>query len=302
MSKQFFNLSLITLLVLTFFVFYFIPKSSFSENNISSHSPLNDVSNIDGNITIYLLSTVIEKDIEKVSSILDIASKIPDVKNTPYSNFLNESLKIYNGIPEDQDLEKRQIFKNILSKYRDISAITLLMPNGDVYAEEPFALQENLTSSNFAFRDYFKGANDSKNMFMGDLIKSAATGLPITVLAVPIYSDDDKNQNNLTGMLLGIFDFTYLNKFLQSLDIPESEKILLLDHLGNIIADSSGTNEGNQSAVFSKLQSFQNAILGGSGSTIENVNHTKMIISYYPIKSVQNTWAILWMKSYEDMK
>jgi len=302
MSKQFFNLSLITLLVLAFFILYFIPTSSFSENNISSHSSLNNISSIDGNITIYLISTVIEKDIEKVSSILDIASKIPDVKNTPYSNFLNESLKIYNGIPGDQDLEKRQIFKNILSKYRDISAITLLMPNGDVYAEEPFALQENLTNSNFAFRDYFKGANNSKNMFMGDLIKSAATGLPITVLAVPIYSDDDKNQNNLTGMLLGIFDFTNLRKFLQSLDIPESEKILLLDHLGNIIADSSGTKEGNQSAVFSKLQSFQNAILGGSGSTIENVNHTKMIISYYPIQAVQNTWAILWMKSYEDMK
>lgn len=301
MLKQFFNISLISLFVLAFFILYFIPESSFSENNVTSHSSLNNISSIDRNISIYLISKVIEKDIEKVSSILDIASKIPDVKNTPYSNFLNESLKIYNGIPGDQDLEKRQIFKNILAKYNDISAITLLMSNGDVYAEEPFALQENLTNSNFAFRDYFKGANHSKNMFMGDVIKSAATGLPITVLAVPIYSDD-KNENNLTGMLLGIFDFTYLNKFLQSIDIPNSEVILLLDHFGNIIANSDDTREGNQSAVFSKLQSFQNAILGNSGSTIENVNHTKMIISYYPVHAVQNTWALLWMKLYDDMK
>lgn len=296
MVSLFFKVNVITLFLL-FFCLTFLTQSSFSENVNSQNSLSSSNTNIN-NLSIYLISKVLEREIEKVSAIIDIVSKIPDVRNTPYANLLNESIEIYNGIPEDKDIEKREIFKDILSKYHDISAITLLMPNGDVYAEEPFSLQENLTDSNFAFRDYFKGAIDSKNMFMGDLIMSAATGLPITVIALPIYSDN-KNENKLTGVLLGILDFVYMNQFLQSINFSNSERLLFLDHSGNTIYDSYDIDETNQSLVFSNLQSFQKAISGISGSMIEPVNNTKMMISYYPVKAVQNTWAILSMKSYD---
>lgn len=295
MISQFFKLSVITFFVL-FFSLSFLTQSSFSKS-VDSQNFLSNSSTNENILNIYLISKVLEREIEKVSAIIDIASKIPDVRNIPYANLLNKSTEIYNGIPEGKDIKKREIFKDILSKYPDISAMTLLMPNGDVYAEEPFSLQENLTDTNFAFRDYFKGAIDSKNMFMGDLIISAATGLPITVIAVPIYSDN-KNENNLTGILLGILDFVYMNKFLQSINFSNSERMMFLDHFGNTIYDSYDIDKMNQSLVFSNLQSFQNAISGISGSIIEPVNNTKMIISYYPVKAVQNTWVILSMKPY----
>ena len=47
------------------------------------------------------------------------------------------------------------------------------------YLQEPFILQENLTKTNFSFRDYYKGAIESNDIFMGDVIVSASSGLPI---------------------------------------------------------------------------------------------------------------------------
>ncbi len=55
-------------------------------------------------------------------------------------------------------------------------AIFFLLPNGDMYMEEPYELQLDLTRNNFAFRDYYKGAIETKQPFLGDAIVSAATG------------------------------------------------------------------------------------------------------------------------------
>jgi len=52
---------------------------------------------------------------------------------------------------------------------------------------------------------------------------------------------------------------------------------------------------------FSHLEGFKNAIAGKSGYTIEVVNGTKMLISYYPFKAIQTTWLVLSMvQPYDD--
>ncbi len=52
------------------------------------------------------------------------------------------------------------------------------MPNGDAYFVEPCSQQQNLTGNNFAFRDYYKGAVDTHNTYLRDVIISAALGSP----------------------------------------------------------------------------------------------------------------------------
>jgi len=51
------------------------------------------------------------------------------------------------GIPENADLERRQIGQEILSKYpEEFVSLLFLMPNGTVYLLEPFTRQQNLST------------------------------------------------------------------------------------------------------------------------------------------------------------
>ena len=100
---------------------------------------------------------------------------------------------------------------------------------------------------------------------------------------------------------MGILNFDNLNKFLQSIELFNSQRILFLDHSGRIISDSLGNSSitGNVSS-FSNLQSFKNAIMGGSGKLIEYVNNNELVVYYHPVKAIQNTWVILSMKQYDE--
>jgi hypothetical protein len=66
---------------------------------------------------------------------------------------LNQTLNTLHGIPQYVDIEKRQVAKNIIASNSDF-----IMPNEDIYFEEPYSEQQFYTITNFAFRDYFQGA------------------------------------------------------------------------------------------------------------------------------------------------
>ena len=89
--------------------------------------------------------------------------------------------------------------------------------------------------------------------------------------------------------------------------MSNSSRILILDKNGIKIADSDITqlsplSNKTKDVPFSHL-GFKNAIAGRSGSIIEAVNGTKMLITYYPIKAIQTTWVILSMvQPYDDRR
>src|SRR3712207_9449264 len=83
---------------------------------------------------------------------------------------------------------------------KDFQVIFFLMPNGDIYLIEPYSQQQNLTGNNFAFRDYYKGAVESRNTYLSDVIISAALGRPQANIAVPMYSE---NNGTLVGLWAG---------------------------------------------------------------------------------------------------
>jgi hypothetical protein len=73
----------------------------------------------------------------------------------------------------------------------------------------------------------------------------------------------------------------------------------IVDHNGTAIADSASSNNNKyvpKAESFANFQSFKNAIAGKSGSIVESVNGTKMLVSYHPVQAVQRTWAVLLMK------
>jgi hypothetical protein len=106
--------------------------------------------NIQNNILITnILAKNLEDRIQKAGAILEITSKLPQVRDVPYANLLNQTLNTLHGISENSDVDKRKIAQDILSNDKDFGAIFFLMANGDVYLVEPYKRQLNLTTNNF---------------------------------------------------------------------------------------------------------------------------------------------------------
>jgi len=177
------------------------------------------------------------------------------------------------------------------------------MPNGDMYFQEPYSRQENLTRDNFAFRDYYKGAVSTGDTYLGNVLISASSGLPQVNMAIPLYSavngsSKANNIENLIGLFVGDQDISIFKKSLQSLPLSENETVIYVDNNGQIIASSSLSsslfnNQRQSSADVSSLKSLKDVIAGKSGYIIENINDKDMLIVYAPVKFKSTTWGVL---------
>lgn len=241
-----------------------------------------------------LLAKNLENHIQKAGTILEITSKLPQVRDVPFVNVLNQTLKTFHGIPQNADIEKRQVARDILSSNSDLFKVFLVLPNGNMYLLEPYSVQKGLTANNYAFRDYFQGAIKINGTYLGNvIISTAASHDKEAVIATPVYSL--KDNSTIVGVWGGSIDFGALNKELQSLNIASSDnnaRIVYVGHLGQKVADSD-VNKSNIPESFANLQSFKNAINGQSGSVMDTVNNTKMMVIYQPVKVFDNTWAVL---------
>ena len=275
-------------------------------NNSLLQNNQTEVSVYNKNTIVHLLANHLETKLNKSAIILKIVSDIPQIRALPNASLINPS---FHGIPEDTELQKRQIFQNILSIDKDFEVISYLMPNGDMYFEEPYSRQENLTRDNFAFRDYYKGAVSTGDTYLGNAIISASSGLPAVLMSIPLYSANDSsnssskanNTEHLIGLLGANQDISTFNKFLQSLPISENETAIYVDNNGQIIASSSLSpsspinkqGQSNDGGNISSLQSFKDVIDGKSGYNIENINDKDMLIVYAPVKFKSTTWGVL---------
>jgi hypothetical protein len=121
-------------------------------------------------MTVSLLADNLENRLNKSVAILEITSKLPEVKNLTYASSLNQTLRTLHGIGKDLDIPKRKVAQNILSADKDFETIFFLMPNGNIYMQEPYSRQLNLTKTNFDFRDYYKGAVSTHTTYLGNVI------------------------------------------------------------------------------------------------------------------------------------
>lgn len=273
-------------------------------NNSLLQNNQTEVSIHNKNTIVQLLANHLETKLNKSAIILKIVSDIPQIKTLPNASLINPS---FHGIPKDAEIQKRQIFQNILSIDKDVEVISYLMPNGDMYFQEPYSRQENLTRDNFAFRDYYKGAVSTGNTYLGNVIISASSGLPVVLMSIPLYYANDSstskanNTENLIGLLGANQNITTFNKFLQSLPISENETAMYVDNNGLIIASSSLSpsphinkpGQSNDGGNISSLQSFKDVISGKSGYNIENINDKDVLIVYAPVKFKSTIWGVL---------
>ena len=272
--------------------------SNINSNNVTDSNSKNMREN---NILLTkILAKNLENHLEKAGAILEITSKLPQVRDIPYAHLLNQTLNTLHGIPQQADIEKRQVAKNVLSSNSDLYEVFLIMSNGDMYFEEPYSEQISYTITNFAFRDYFQGAIKTNDTYLGNvIITTAAAGNREAVIAVPIYSL--KDNSTIAGVWAGGIDFGILNKELQSINITSSSsdgnntRVVYVEHNGQKVADSN-TNKSKTPESFATLYSFKDAISGKSGSIVDTVDNKKMLVTYQPVKVFHNTWVVLLMQ------
>jgi hypothetical protein len=242
-----------------------------------------------------ILAKNLEDHLKKAGSILEITSKLPQVRNVPYAHLLNQTLNTLHGIPEYADTEKRQVAKNIVVSNSDLRDVFFIMPNGDAYLFEPYSTQQNLTTNNFAFRDYFQGAIKTNDVYLGNvIITKTDSGFRAGGIAIPVYSSSN-NNSNIAGVWVGGIDFKVFDKDLQSLNLPSDERVVYTGYKGQKIADSD-INKSKTAESFATLNSFKNAINGESGSIIDTVDGIKKLVTYQPVKAFHNTWIVLLMQ------
>jgi hypothetical protein len=306
-----FRRSLVTLSLLTLFIILLFDVSAIQDRFFepARTQGLNDTSSgiqneteestipADRGLIVKLLADNLEHRLNKSAAILEITGELPQVKNASYASSISSEL---HGIPKLLDMEKRKVAQNILVSDKDLQLIFFLMPNGDMYMEEPYSRQQNLTSSNFAFRDYYKGAVSTGDTYLGNVVISASSGLPQSNIAVPLYSSASNNTSNVTllGIWSGGLNLTAFSETLQSLNLTNGERIVYVDQNGQKVADSNEQSfRTNQNESFVNLQAFSNALQGQKlGSGIEMINGVRMLVFYEPVQFHSTTWAVLFFK------
>ena len=222
------------------------------------------------------------------ASILQITSNMQEVNNVQYLDKINGSL---HGISKTDDVDKRQIAKSILENADTFEAITYLLPNGDLYMEEPYERQLGQSRDNFAFRDYYQGAVSTRQAFLGDVIVSSSTADKVSLISVPIYS---KGNSSLVGIWSGVLNLDKFNNMLRALSLPDDIRVVFVDGNGQKIADSNYLLS-NKSESFVNLVSFKSALSDKSGSVSEEINGTKYFASYAPASILSKTWIVIVM-------
>jgi Cache domain len=238
------------------------------------------------------IKNIFESKVTKLATALQIASSLPQILQPPDINLADPKVK---GIPENADIEKRKIAKILLDQFNEFNSILYYFNNGDIYFFEPFEDQLNLTATNFSFRDYYQVVNQTKKTYVSDAILSKATiGTNLAIIATPVIN----KENNMTAILSGAINFNNYDKFLQSLNLQNNTRLVLIDKNGVKIGDSnekerSASKESFEKKQFSNLTSFKLALEGKSGSIVEKFEGKESQITFLPYDLFQNKRILL---------
>ena len=254
----------------------------YNTTNENNSSLLHELKNI---------KTILESKVTKLATVLQIASNLPQILQTPDINLIDSKI---NGIPENADIEKRKIAKILLDQFNKFSSIVFLLNNGDVYFDEPFERQLNRTATNLSFRDYYQAVEQTKKTYLTDAIISITTGRNLAVIATPVIN----KENDMRGILYGSINFNNYDKFLQSLNLQNNSRLVLIDKTGVKIGDStenetSASKESFEKKQFSNLTSFKLALEGKSGSIVEKLDGKESQITFLPYDLYQNKRILL---------
>ncbi|AIF83572.1 hypothetical protein NTE_01509 [Candidatus Nitrososphaera evergladensis SR1] len=243
------------------------------------------------------LAIATEGKLSTIASLMEATGSLPQV--TAGAPYVAQMTKELHGVPQNVDAEKRQVAQSVLSKSQDIEAIAFILPNGEMYMEEPYYRQMNLTSTNFAFRDYFKGAVNSGSTYLGEVYISASSGASASAVAVPVTSGDE-----LKGVWIGIVHLQNLDKFAKDMfDNDDGRRFTYADQHGHEVVYSNKIVPSLEEASkpLAEMDVYKKAISGESGVAVESIGGKEMLVAYHPVRVPGATWAVFSIQPYDSV-
>jgi hypothetical protein len=235
----------------------------------------------------------VENRINQAISAMVETSELDEVKRTDFIDAIDVTQM---GIPEDADIDKREVARQLLSENPEFASIFFLTPSGDLYLGEPYEQQEQLPRLNYADRDWYKGVTSTGEPYVSSVFTSAAIHVPAVAVAVPVFGDD---ETAVVGYWVAIVNLDDMKSDLN--EIAGESRILLVDHNATEVADTGRTSQLTELQFFAQLESVQRALSGESGTMVEVVDGVEMNARFAPVRAHPNTWAIVILDEAEPL-
>ena len=208
-----------------------------------------------------LLGQQCDNEIIGAQQSLELLAKEPKFQHLPFENQINKTI---NGVPENVDVEKRQMLTLLLNKGQRFTSLFVLRPDGDIYLAEPFQSQSMLKQSSLVDSPYYQEAVRTGNTVISNSLINASGQLTAVIL-VPIRSD--------AGIITGYFGGEYrLGKdslLMSAAQIRPFNMGFIVDQQGYLIAhtDTSLLQAGVRETFVSHplVTAFRSAHSGTSG-------------------------------------
>ncbi|MEW6604378.1 MAG: cache domain-containing protein [Thermoproteota archaeon] len=225
----------------------------------------------------------VENRINQAIIAMEKTSELDEVKRTDYVDSIDV---MQMGIPEDADVDKREVARQLLAGHTEFASIFFLTPSGDLYLGEPYEQQEQLPRLNYADRDWYKGVSATGEPYVSSVFMSAAVHVPAVAVAVPVFENEQT-----VGYWVAIVNLGDIESDLE--EIAGESRILLVDHNATEIVDTGRTGQLTELQSFAQLKSVQRALSGESGTMVESVDGVEMNARFAPARAHPNTWAIV---------
>jgi hypothetical protein len=137
----------------------------------------------------------------------------------------------------------------------------------------------------------------TKKTYLSDAIISKSSGRNLAVIATPVIK-----ENDMIGILHGTINFNNYDKFLQSLNLQNNTRLVLIDKTGVKIGDSneneiSISKKSFEKKQFSNLTAVKFALEGKSGSILEKIDRKESQITFLSYDIFQNKRILLLIQS-----
>ena len=170
-------------------------------------------------------------EIQQAQRDLEFVSKLDAFSKLSHIDQIDPSIK---GIPKNVEVEKRNIFRDLMALGERFSSLIILTPDANLYFVHPFKTQIKVKRLNFADRAYFKEAVRTKKPVISDSFVSAA-GNPLVIIAVPVL---DK-AGDITAVIGGGVHLTDLSQLVDKKRIGNFDLGFIVDKKGHLIAHTN---------------------------------------------------------------
>lgn len=240
-------------------------------------------------VALKQIASITELRFSDATKILQTLSKVSIVTHSKDVSLIDNNL---HGVSENYDTSERNLFNKTLQTYEDFESIAHIMSSGYIYLEEPYSFQKNSVIHNYDNTEWFGIMSSTLDTYISPITTSNVTGEKNVMIGVPIMSQN----RTLSGFLTGTLNLGILQNKLHNIQAYANEEFMIIDTQRNIVASSD-----NNTASSLNLLSISASLYGGSETSVEDMDGTKMYVSSYPLYlQGSSPWAIVLIQPYDD--